>query len=284
MLHEKANQNNRETLLGEVFAKKPNKFGMGCALPPKRDQRRFVRWAKIVRFQRQRRFLYQSNKGPCSVSQFTGSLHDNHHHEVSLFSLLRKYQITKSDHKTKQKKSTKKNAEYRATGRQKSRNNKLANTFLQYGLNRVTRLVEGKVWQRPDLVVIARDVDPIEIVCWLPCLCRKMGVPFLLTKSKARLGAVVKKKKVTTLALCYSLCLLHSADSCASLRFLGTLIHEKDKNMLSNIIETALRENALVVTPSNKSTNATSRTNPRAGDDTQSNTHNTVLRQIKGTS
>lgn len=54
---------------------------------------------------------------------------------------------------------------------------------------------------KAQLVVIAHDVDPIEIVVWLPALCKKMGVPYCIVKSKARLGAVVHKKTATALAL-----------------------------------------------------------------------------------
>jgi large subunit ribosomal protein L7Ae len=58
-------------------------------------------------------------------------------------------------------------------------------------------LAQGKA----QLVVIAHDVDPIELVVWLPALCRKMGVPYVIVKGKARLGTVVHKKTATALAL-----------------------------------------------------------------------------------
>lgn len=51
------------------------------------------------------------------------------------------------------------------------------------------------------MVVIADDVDPIELVIFLPALCRKMGVPYVIVKSKARLGTVVHKKAAAVLAL-----------------------------------------------------------------------------------
>lgn len=54
---------------------------------------------------------------------------------------------------------------------------------------------------KAQLVVIAHDVDPIELVVWLPALCRKMNVPYCIVKGKARLGAVVHKKTATALAL-----------------------------------------------------------------------------------
>ena len=57
--------------------------------------------------------------------------------------------------------------------------NFLSCLFLQYGLKHVTTLVEQK---KARLVVIAHDVDPIELVLWLPALCRKMDVPFCIVK------------------------------------------------------------------------------------------------------
>jgi len=69
---------------------------------------------------------------------------------------------------------------------------------VKYGINHITSLVESK---KAQLVVIANDVDPIELVVWLPTLCRKMGVPYVIVKGKARLGAVVGKKTATALAL-----------------------------------------------------------------------------------
>ncbi|KAB0385158.1 hypothetical protein FD755_000114 [Muntiacus reevesi] len=53
---------------------------------------------------------------------------------------------------------------------------------------------------KPQLVVIAHDVDPIELVVFLPALCRKMGVPYCITKGKARLQRLVHRKTCTTLA------------------------------------------------------------------------------------
>jgi len=70
--------------------------------------------------------------------------------------------------------------------------------FIKQGINHITALIESK---RAQLVVIAHDVDPIEIVVWLPALCRKMQVPYVIVKGKARLGAVVGKKTATALAI-----------------------------------------------------------------------------------
>jgi len=59
-------------------------------------------------------------------------------------------------------------------------------------------LVESK---KAQLVVIAHDVDPIELVIWLPALCRKMQVPYCIVKGKARLGAIIGQKTATALAI-----------------------------------------------------------------------------------
>ena len=52
---------------------------------------------------------------------------------------------------------------------------------VKYGLNHVTQLVESG---KAQLVVIAHDVDPIELVVWLPALCKKQGVPFCIVKAR----------------------------------------------------------------------------------------------------
>jgi len=49
--------------------------------------------------------------------------------------------------------------------------------------------------------VIAHDVDPIELVVWLPTLCRKRDVPYCIVKGKSRLGSLVHKKKTSALAV-----------------------------------------------------------------------------------
>jgi len=68
---------------------------------------------------------------------------------------------------------------------------------LKYGINHITALIEQK---KAQLVIIANDVDPVELVVWLPALCRKMQVPYCIVKNKARLGALVRKKTATAVA------------------------------------------------------------------------------------
>merc|ERR1719457_435445 len=65
-------------------------------------------------------------------------------------------------------------------------------------LNHVTALIEQK---KAKLVLIAHDVEPIELVVWLPALCKRMGVPYAIVKGKSRLGQVVHQKKASCLAI-----------------------------------------------------------------------------------
>merc|ERR1719321_1605685 len=59
---------------------------------------------------------------------------------------------------------------------------------LKFGLNHITTLVEeGKA----KLVAIASDVEPIELMCFLPALCRQKNVAFCIVKGKANLGKLV---------------------------------------------------------------------------------------------
>jgi large subunit ribosomal protein L7Ae len=69
---------------------------------------------------------------------------------------------------------------------------------LKFGLNHITELVESR---KAKLVVIAHDVDPIELVVWLPALCRVKDVPYVIVKGKARLGQLVHQKTVTCVAV-----------------------------------------------------------------------------------
>ena len=69
---------------------------------------------------------------------------------------------------------------------------------MKYGLNHAVALIEAK---KASLVVLAHDVDPIELVVFMPALCRKMGVPYVIVKGKARLGTVVHKKTASVLVV-----------------------------------------------------------------------------------
>ncbi|MDJ0273785.1 MAG: 50S ribosomal protein L7Ae [Nitrososphaerota archaeon] len=57
---------------------------------------------------------------------------------------------------------------------------------LKKGINEVTRAVERG---QAKFVVIAEDVDPPEIVAFLPILCDEKRVPYVYVPSKKDLGA-----------------------------------------------------------------------------------------------
>jgi large subunit ribosomal protein L7Ae len=174
-----------------LYEKRPKVFGLGGAPLPKRDLHRFVKWPKYVRIQRQRRILNQRLKVPPVINQFITRTLDKNQAET-LFKLLLKY---RPEDKKEKKERLKAEAEARAAGKEADKKKPIV---VKYGINHITTLIEtGKA----QMVVIAHDVDPLELVVWLPALCRKMGVPYCIVKGKARLGAVVHKKTATALAL-----------------------------------------------------------------------------------
>jgi len=175
-----------------LFESKKRNFGIGQHIQPKRDLTRFVKWPLYIKLQRQRRILMQRLKVPPTVNQFTRALDKST--AAQLFKLLHKYRP-----ETKQAKAQRllKLAQD-AKDKKETKETPKKPTIVKYGLNHITGLVESK---QAKLVIIAHDVDPIELVVWLPTLCRKMEVPYVIVKGKARLGAVVHKKTATALAL-----------------------------------------------------------------------------------
>ncbi|XP_065068387.1 large ribosomal subunit protein eL8-like [Rhopilema esculentum] len=181
----------KKKVINPLIEKRPKNFGIGADVQPKRDLTRYVRWPKYIRLQRQKRILYQRLKVPPAVNQFTQTLDKNT--ATQLFKLLHKY---RPETKAEKKARLTKIAEKKAEGQQEAPGKKPI--VLKYGINHITNLVESK---KAQLVVIAHDVDPIEIVVWLPALCRKMGVPYCIVKGKARLGKLVHKKTATAVCM-----------------------------------------------------------------------------------
>lgn len=185
-----------------LFSKDAADFRIGRDIQPKRDLSRFVKWPRYVRLQRQRAILKKRLKVPPSIAQFNRTLDKNQADTV--FKLLAKYRPeTKEAKKARLVEVAKKRVADEKAAKEgkkveKKEEKSVKPILLKYGINHVSTLVEKK---KAKLVVIAHDVDPIEIVVWLPALCRKMDVPYVIVKSKARLGQTVHKKTATAIAI-----------------------------------------------------------------------------------
>lgn len=146
-----------------------------------------MKWPKYIRIQRQKRILYQRLKVPPTIAQFQNTIEKNE--AAKLLKLLAKYSP-----ETRQEKKARLQKEAEAKGAAKT----AKPIHLKFGLNHVTTLVEeGKA----KLVVIAHDVDPIEMVVHLPALCRRKNVPYCFIRGKATLGKLVHQKTATCVAL-----------------------------------------------------------------------------------
>lgn len=180
----------KKTVKNPLFEKAPKNFRIGNTVQPVRDLTRYVRWPKYIRLQRQKRVLLMRLKVPPSINQFNHTLDKNQ--ATQLLKLLSKYQP-----ETRQEKKQRllAEAEKKVAGADDKSKKPVV---LKYGLNHIADLVENKL---ASLVVISHDVDPIELVLWLPALCRKMNVPYCIIKGKARLGALVHQKTAAAVAL-----------------------------------------------------------------------------------
>jgi len=181
----------KEKVVNPLFVKRRKNFGIGQDIQPKRDLSRFVLWPKYIRIQRQKAVLQQRLKVPPPVHQFTQTL--DHQTAVQLFRLLDKYRP--ESRKAKSIRLRKRAEEKAKTGQDQPTKRP---PVVRSGCNSVTALIEQK---KAQLVIIAHDVDPIELVLFMPSLCRKMGVPYCIVKSKSRLGRVVHRKTCAVLAL-----------------------------------------------------------------------------------
>lgn len=169
-----------------LFQSTPKNFRIGGDVQPKRDLSRFVRWPRYVRLQRQRKILYQRLKVPPSINQFKNTVDKNV--AADLFKLLLKYQPETKVAKTERLRNI-------AAGKEQA---SAPPATVKFGLNHVTTLIEKK---KAKMVVIAHDVNPIELVIFLPALCRKFDIPYAIVKGKARLGQLVHKKNAAVVAL-----------------------------------------------------------------------------------
>mmetsp|Transcript_32221 Transcript_32221/g.102729 ORF Transcript_32221/g.102729 Transcript_32221/m.102729 type:complete len:271 (-) Transcript_32221:1468-2280(-) len=192
---EAAKKAQKEKKSDPLFQPAPKNFRVGGDIRPTRDLSRFVKWPRYVRLQRQKKILQQRLKVPPSLNQFANTLDKNQ--AAELFKLLMKYQPEDKGDKAERIKAA---AEAKAEG---SSAEAAADTpppplVCKFGLKHVTYLIESK---KAKLVCVASDVEPVELVVWIPALCKKMDVPYCIVKNKARLGWVVRQKKAAVLAL-----------------------------------------------------------------------------------
>ncbi|CAF3043239.1 unnamed protein product [Rotaria socialis] len=179
-------------LANPLFEKRSKNFGIGQDIQHKRDLTRFVKWPQYIRVQRQRSILLKRLKVPPPINQFTQAL--DKQTSTQLFKLLEKY---RPETKKEKKLRLKLRAEEQAKTGKPDKPTKRPNG-LRSGMNTVTALIEKK---KAQLVIIAHDVEPIELVLHLPTLCRKMGIPYCIVKGKSRLGRLVHLKTCSSLAL-----------------------------------------------------------------------------------
>jgi large subunit ribosomal protein L7Ae len=133
----------------------------------------------------------QRLKCPPAINQFNTTLDKNA--AAELFKLLNKYKP-----EAKEAKEARKEAMAAAKAAGEPNPSGAPPLVLKYGLKHVTSLIENK---KAKMVCIAHDVNPIELVIFLPALCRKMGVPFCIVKGKSRLGVLTGKKNAAVVAL-----------------------------------------------------------------------------------
>jgi len=174
-----------------LFTEIHRDYSIGNGVQPKRDLSRMVRWPRYIRVQRQRAILWKRLKVPPPIHQFTKTIEKNA--AQNLFALLFKM---RPETRAEKAKRLKERAVLELKGKEPPKLKRPVS--VKYGLNTVTNLIEKK---EARLVIIAHDVNPIELVIWMPALCKKMGVPYCIVKDKARLGTVVHKKTASCLAI-----------------------------------------------------------------------------------
>mmetsp|Transcript_7723 Transcript_7723/g.11636 ORF Transcript_7723/g.11636 Transcript_7723/m.11636 type:complete len:261 (+) Transcript_7723:70-852(+) len=174
-----------------LMPSKPKNLRVGGDVQPTKDVSRFVRWPRYVRVQRQKKVLLSRLKVPGTLNEFRHPL--DRAEAVPFFKLMAKYSPETKEAKAERLEGQAAAAAGGGTGAATS-----APVVLKYGINHVTHLVEQ---QKAKLVVIACDVAPIEIVVWLPMLCRTMDVPYVIVNNKGRLGSLVNMKKAAAVAL-----------------------------------------------------------------------------------
>lgn len=133
------------------------------------DLNRFIKWPLYVRIQKEKKILCSKIKVPVAIQQFSKPLTDEVADKVSNIFLKNK-------------------------DSQLSAFFKKNNFFIKHGINNLTNLIQKK---KALFVLIANNVNPIELVVWIPALCKKAGVSFAIIKNKSNLKKLSNKKSTS---------------------------------------------------------------------------------------
>lgn len=120
--------------------------------------------------------LLNAIKTPPAIFQFKNFLNDENFGKLK--NILEKY---KPETKKERKERLKVNK-----GKLKTKP-----LFIKSGSKHVVELIES---EKTKLVLIAADVDPIEIVLFVPSLCKVKNIPYCIVKSQRLLGDLVNRK------------------------------------------------------------------------------------------
>jgi large subunit ribosomal protein L7Ae len=173
------------------FRKPSRRIGSGGVLKKSASLGRLISWPKYVLLQRQRKVLLQRLTVPPSVNIFRNPCSKDF-----AYRLVKFCKAYSPETPAQKKRRLRRYAKLQNDGKPIPDEKKMV---LEYGLNRVTDMIESG---RAKLVIIAHDVDPIELVIWMPALCVKKNIPFVIMRAKSRLGALVNKKTASCVAVC----------------------------------------------------------------------------------
>jgi len=172
------------------WLKPSRKLGNGGVLRKTPKLGRLLRWPRYVMLQRQRKILLQRMKIPPALNIFNRGCNKD------LARKLVRFCKNYSPESTRQK-----NIRLKAQAKLQAEGKPIPSAkreTVTYGLGQVMHSIERG---EAKIVLIAHDVDPIELVMWMPALCVKKNIPFVIFKSKSRLGALVHKKTVSCLSI-----------------------------------------------------------------------------------
>merc|ERR1712124_237090 len=140
------------------WLKPSTKLGSGGVIPKNAGLGRLMRWPKYVRLQRQRKILLQRLKIPPALNIFNRGCSKEFPRKIVMFS--KNYSP-----ETKRQRSLRLKAEAKLMAEGKPLPKDEKRLTVKSGLCEVMHSIERG---EAKLVVIASDVDPIELVMWMP--------------------------------------------------------------------------------------------------------------------